>query len=105
MSALAVAASGDGSGSRSARSRAGLANYRLQAMKCPIAHQLIKKAVPLRAPWNKFQSKRNAFFRESNLHLNRELMQLEQWDEDAITQRGRAMFEIALRVWPGPKKV
>ena len=48
-----------------------------------------------------FQSKRNAFFRESNLHLNRELMQLEQWDERAITQRGRAMFEIALRVWPG----
>jgi Protein of unknown function (DUF1524) len=52
-----------------------------------------------------FQSKRNAFFRESNLHPNRELMQLEQWDEDTITQRGRAMFEIALRVWPGPEKV
>lgn len=51
-----------------------------------------------------FQSKRSAFFRESNLHLNRELMQLERWDEDAITQRGTAMFEFALRVWPGPVK-
>lgn len=31
-------------------------------------------------------------------------MQLELWDEDAITQRGRAMFDIALRVWPGPER-
>lgn len=51
-----------------------------------------------------FPSKRDALFRESNLHLNRELMQLELWDEDAITQRGRAMFDIALRVWPGPER-
>jgi hypothetical protein len=51
-----------------------------------------------------FDSKRTAFFRESNLHLNRELMQLERWDEDAIAERGRAMFEIALRVWPGPER-
>ena len=51
-----------------------------------------------------FPSKRDALFRESNLHLNRELMQLEQWDEDAIMQRGRAMFEIAIRAWPGPER-
>jgi hypothetical protein len=51
-----------------------------------------------------FESKRNALLRESNLHLNRELTPLEQRDEDAITQRGRAMFEIALRVWPGSER-
>jgi hypothetical protein len=49
-----------------------------------------------------FDAKRNALFRESTLQLNRELMQLERWDEDAITQRGRAMFDVALQVWPGP---
>jgi hypothetical protein len=51
-----------------------------------------------------FPSKRTALFRESNLHLNRELMQLEQWDEDGITQRGRTMFDVALRIWPGPER-
>jgi hypothetical protein len=50
------------------------------------------------APCVAFPSKRDALFRESNLHLNRELMQLERWDEEAITQRGRRMFDIALRV-------
>jgi len=50
-----------------------------------------------------FDAKRAAFFRESNLHLNRELMQLERWDEDAIIRRGRAMFEIARQIWPGPE--
>ena len=46
-----------------------------------------------------FTAKRNAFFRESNLHLNRSLMQLDGWDEEAITRRGRAMFDVALRIW------
>lgn len=50
-----------------------------------------------------FDAKRNALFRESNLHLNRELMQLERWDEDAILRRGRAMFDIARQIWPGPE--
>ena len=27
-----------------------------------------------------------------------------RWDEDAITQRGREMFDIALRLWAGPVK-
>ena len=49
-----------------------------------------------------FDAKRDAFFRESNLHLNRELMQLKRWDEDAIMRRGRAMFDIACQIWPGP---
>ena len=51
-----------------------------------------------------FAAKRDAFFRESNLHLNRGLMQLDRWNEEAITQRGRAMFDVALRVWPGPSR-
>lgn len=51
-----------------------------------------------------FTAKRNAFFRESNLHLNRSLMQLDGWDEEAITRRGRAMFDVALRIWPRPPR-
>ena len=51
-----------------------------------------------------YPAKRQALLNESNLHLNRDLMQLEHWDEEAITRRGRAMFEVALRVWPGPER-
>lgn len=50
-----------------------------------------------------FGVKREAFFLTSNLHLNRELMRLETWDERAIGERSRALFEIARRLWPGPR--
>ena len=49
-----------------------------------------------------FLKKRERLFAESNLHLNRALMRLETWDEAAIDQRGRMLFEAACRVWRGP---
>src|SRR5271166_2119574 len=52
-----------------------------------------------------FNAKRETLFAESNLHLNRDLMRADHWDEEAITQRGRALFEIANRIWRGPERV
>lgn len=49
-----------------------------------------------------FPAKREALFAESNLHLNRSLMRAESWDERGITQRGQDLFEVAVRLWPGP---
>jgi hypothetical protein len=49
-----------------------------------------------------FSLKREKFFAESNLHLNRELMRLEKWDEVAITARAQALFDAAVKLWPGP---
>jgi len=37
-----------------------------------------------------------------NLHLNRKLMRQSHWDEAAILERGRELFEIARRIWRGP---
>jgi hypothetical protein len=50
-----------------------------------------------------FDKKREALFTHSNLHLNRELMVMSAWDEEAIDRRGRAMFEVAAQIWRGPK--
>jgi hypothetical protein len=52
-----------------------------------------------------FNAKRETLFAESNLHLNRDLMRADHWDEETITQRGRALFEIANRIWRGPERV
>lgn len=49
-----------------------------------------------------FNSKRQALFDHSNLHLNRQLMQHTAWDESAITARGELLAESALLIWPGP---
>lgn len=49
-----------------------------------------------------FIRKREKLFEESNLHLNRELMRLDAWDEDAIDRRGRELFDVACKLWPGP---
>ena len=51
-----------------------------------------------------FNAKRETLFAESNLHLNRDLMRADHWDEEAITRRGRALFEIANRIWRGPER-
>ena len=50
-----------------------------------------------------FARKREALFKVSNLHLNRKLMQLSAWDEDAIDERGRELFEVARLIWGGPE--
>lgn len=50
-----------------------------------------------------FATKRERFFAESNLHLNRSIMLLNIWDETKISGRGEALLEIALRLWRGPE--
>lgn len=40
----------------------------------------------------------------SSLALNRELADRDSWDEDAILERGNALFAIAKRIWTGPTK-
>jgi hypothetical protein len=49
-----------------------------------------------------FPVKREKLFAESNLHLNRELMRLQEWNETEINARGRSLFDAALKLWPGP---
>jgi hypothetical protein len=49
-----------------------------------------------------FSLKREALFRESNLHLNRPLMLTETWDEESILHRSETLFQFALQNWPGP---
>ncbi len=49
-----------------------------------------------------FAAKRKALFDHSNLHLNRQLMQLDTWDEQGIAARGEALADLALKIWPGP---
>jgi hypothetical protein len=48
-----------------------------------------------------FEKKREAFFAESNLHLNRPLMRLQSWGEPSIEQRGRDLFEVGRKIWGG----
>lgn len=50
-------------------------------------------------PWLK---KRTAILKHSALNLNRPLEDYDQWDEDAILQRGRALFRVAKKIWPRP---
>ena len=49
-------------------------------------------------------AKRERFFAESNLHLNRALMRAEVWNEDTIERRGRDLFDIARQIWQGPTR-
>jgi len=49
-----------------------------------------------------FEKKRKELFAHSNLHLNRQLMVMQEWNEEAIEQRGRASFELAKQLWRGP---
>ncbi|MBR2535729.1 MAG: HNH endonuclease [Hyphomicrobium sp.] len=47
-------------------------------------------------------TKRERLFLEANLHLNRQFMRADKWDETTIDQRSRTMFEIAFQTWRGP---
>lgn len=38
----------------------------------------------------------------SSLALNRELNQFDVWDEEAVTTRGLALFEVAAKIWVAP---
>lgn len=46
-----------------------------------------------------FKEKRDALFASSNLHLNRELMLAEEWNERSIEERGRMLFDCAKKIW------
>ncbi len=48
-------------------------------------------------------AKREKFFAESNLHLNRTLMRAEVWNDESIEARGRQLFEVARQIWRGPE--
>ena len=48
--------------------------------------------------------KRTAILENSALALNRYFYHVADWDEVAIINRGKKLFEIALKVWPHPKK-
>lgn len=49
-----------------------------------------------------FGEKKRVLFDVSNLHLNRPLMISESWNEDAIEDRSKALFEVAKTIWVGP---
>lgn len=48
-----------------------------------------------------FRVKRELFVQHSNLHLNREVLVADKWDEDSILKRAEALSRHALRIWPG----
>ncbi len=48
-----------------------------------------------------FGFKRDLFLQHSNLHLNREILIAEKWDEDSILKRAEVLSINALRIWPG----
>ena len=41
-------------------------------------------------------------YKASNIVMTRELADFEEWGEPEIEQRGRAMADVAAKVWPGP---
>lgn len=49
-----------------------------------------------------FSVKKDLFLKNSNLHLNRDLMTADKWDEDSIQRRAEVLCRHALRLWPGP---
>ena len=51
-------------------------------------------------PWD---SKLEAFLKDSALALNRNLKDAVTWNEKAIEERGESLFDLACDVWPHPK--
>lgn len=50
-----------------------------------------------------YKDKRIALNEHSLLVLNREVIKSENWDEDAIEERGAALFNVACALWPYPE--
>lgn len=50
-----------------------------------------------------FAKKVETIFAESNLHLNRELLRADAWNEQKITSRAEKLFEYASTIWAGPE--
>lgn len=49
-----------------------------------------------------FEAKRESITTHSVLRLNSFLRDTDCWDEDAIIERGRHLFEVAKQIWPYP---
>lgn len=50
-------------------------------------------------PWPK---KRTEILKHSALNLNRSLSEFDDWSEEDIVRRGKALFKVAKRIWPRP---
>ena len=50
-------------------------------------------------PWPK---KRTEILKHSALNLNRSLSEFDEWSEEDIVRRGKALFKVAKRIWPRP---
>lgn len=50
-----------------------------------------------------FANKRDLLIANTSLRLNIPLISTNSWDEPAISRRGEALAEAALRIWPGPR--
>ena len=46
--------------------------------------------------------KRTEILKHSALNLNRSLSEFDEWSEDAVARRGKALFKVAKRIWPRP---
>ena len=51
-------------------------------------------------PW---AAKKPALSEHSSLALNRKLIALDTWDEDAVSARSQQLLELAKRIWPRPE--
>lgn len=49
-----------------------------------------------------FKERRAYLAKHSVLKLNAWFQEVKDWNEEEIARRGEALFEVALRVWPGP---
>jgi len=50
-----------------------------------------------------FERKKEAILKHSAINLNRIWLEnAVQWDESSIRKRSEALFDLALRIWPGP---
>jgi len=50
-----------------------------------------------------FSVKKQLLLQNTNLRLNVALLGLDEWDEDAIRNRGKILANAAIHVWPGEK--
>jgi hypothetical protein len=49
-----------------------------------------------------FKTKQELFLKNSNLHLNRNMLTASTWDEKMIQQRAESLYKAAIHIWPGP---
>lgn len=52
----------------------------------------------------RFKVKRSEILKHSAINLNRFLQEVDVWEEDAILERGRALFKAASKTWKYPKE-